>query len=78
MGSDWGVTGSNCRYYRLRVLGIIVGPFIGALLGELIVRREGGQTVKSAFGTIIGFLAGTLLKIIVVMIMIGFFVASWF
>jgi uncharacterized protein YqgC (DUF456 family) len=58
--------------------GIIFGPFAGALFGELIARRKPGQAFKSAFGTIVGFIAGTLFKIIVVLIMIGFFIVSLF
>lgn len=58
--------------------GIILGPFIGALVGEVIARREWSQAFKSAFGTVIGFLSGILVKIVIVLIMIGFFAASWF
>lgn len=42
--------------------GIIVGPFIGAYIGELIAHNP--HPWKAAFGSFIGFLAGTLLKIV--------------
>ena len=42
--------------------GILVGPFIGAYLGEKIAHNP--HPWKAAFGSFIGFLAGTLLKII--------------
>lgn len=58
--------------------GIILGPFLGALLGELIARRQLKGAFKAALGTFIGFLAGTLIKIIIVLIMMGFFIASFF
>ena len=58
--------------------GIILGPFIGAFLVELIAQKRTDVAFKSAFGTFLGFIAGTLLKIIIIFIMLGFFVASWF
>ena len=58
--------------------GIILGPFIGALLGELIAGRKPKQALRSALGTFIGFIAGTLFKIIVILTMAGFFIASLF
>jgi len=58
--------------------GIILGPFVGALLGELIAKRKAGQAFKSALGAFLGFIAGTLFKLIVVLIMLGFFIVSLF
>ena len=58
--------------------GIIIGPFIGAFTLELIAMRKADIALKSAVGTFIGFLAGTLLKTILLLIMIGFFIVSLF
>jgi hypothetical protein len=58
--------------------GIILGPFIGAFSLELVVKRKPRGALKSAVGTLIGFIAGTLMKVIFILIMSGFFVASWF
>ena len=58
--------------------GIILGPFIGAFLVELILQKQANVAFKSAFGTFLGLMAGTLLKIIVILIMAGFFISSWF
>lgn len=46
-------------------LGIIIGPFAGAVLGELISGKSTISALKSGFGSFIGFIAGTLLKLIV-------------
>jgi uncharacterized protein YqgC (DUF456 family) len=58
--------------------GIIVGPFAGAFLGELITRRPPKQALRSALGAFLGFIAGSLVKTILVLIMLGFFIASLF
>ena len=52
-------------------IGIIAGPFLGALLGELIGGQQFEFAMKSATGSLIGFLCGTLIKIVAV-IYIGF------
>lgn len=58
--------------------GIILGPFIGAFGVELLAKRQPKGAFKSAFGTFVGFIAGTLMKVIFILIMSGFFIASWF
>jgi len=58
--------------------GIILGPLIGAFSAELIARKPPKGAFKSAIGTLVGFVAGTLLKVIFILVMSGFFIASWF
>jgi len=58
--------------------GIIVGPFVGAFLGELATGREKKQAFKSALGTFVGFFFGTLIRLILALIIIGFFIGSFF
>ena len=58
--------------------GVILGPLIGAFLGELLVGRKPKQAFGSALGAFLGFVAGTLFKIIVILVMAGFFIASLF
>ncbi|MFC2017151.1 DUF456 domain-containing protein [Chloroflexota bacterium] len=58
--------------------GIIIGPFIGAFGVELIARRQPKIAFRAAVGTFVGFIAGTLMKVIFILIMSGFFIASWF
>ena len=70
--------GFTVGIFVLGFWGIILGPFIGALLGELIAGRRPRQALGSAFGTFLGFVAGTLFKIIVILVMAGFFIASLF
>jgi uncharacterized protein YqgC (DUF456 family) len=58
------------------VFGIVIWPFIGALIGELINKSTGQNAMKAAFGSFIGFLASTFLKFIVAVIYFGFFIKS--
>lgn len=45
--------------------GIILGPFLGAVAGEMMGGSDFPHAVRAGIGTLIGFLLGTLLKVIV-------------
>lgn len=46
-------------------VGMILGSFLGAFIAELYyARKRTGEALKSAFGSFLGFLAGTGLKLI--------------
>lgn len=45
--------------------GIILGPFLGAIIGEMLGGRDLEHAIHSGIGSLIGFVAGTLLKIVV-------------
>ena len=46
-------------------LGIIVGPFAGAVAGELIAGRDRDTALRAGFGSFIGFILGTVMKLTV-------------
>jgi uncharacterized protein len=62
---QWGATIGLIVGLFFGPLGIIAGPFLGALVGELIKGRNSNEALKSAFGSLVGFLAGVVLKLIV-------------
>jgi len=62
----------------LGFFGIIIWPFVGALIGELINKADEKTAMKAAFGSFIGFITGTFLKFLVAVIYAGFFISAVF
>ena len=70
----WGsIIGTILGVIILGPLGIIVGPFVGAVAVELFRGIKMAQAVRTGFGTIMGVLGGTLIKIGAEIIMIVYF-----
>jgi uncharacterized protein YqgC (DUF456 family) len=57
--------------------GLILGPFLGAVAGELLARRGQRQAVRSGFGAWIGLLVGTAGKLALIFAMVGIFVTAY-
>ena len=45
--------------------GIILGPFLGAVAGEMLGGRDLPHAIKAGIGSLVGFLLGTLMKVVV-------------
>jgi uncharacterized protein YqgC (DUF456 family) len=65
----WGCTLGLIAGFWMGPLGIIIGPFIGAFVGEIISSNNSNQALKAAWGSFVGFLFGTLLKLITCTVM---------
>jgi len=78
----WGVLGaafgSLSGIFLFGAWGIIIGPFLGSVLGEYVSGKEPGQAFKIGIGTMLVLLVGMVIKVIIVMVMLGFMIASWF
>jgi len=73
----WGSTiGLILGIFILPPWGIIVMPFIGALVGEFIVGKKSNAAFRAAWGTFLGFLTGVLLKLIASGVMAFYFFSN--
>jgi len=55
-------------------VGIIVGPLIGAIVGELIFKDDMKYAIKAGFGSLLGFLTGIGLKLAASFVITFYFV----
>jgi uncharacterized protein YqgC (DUF456 family) len=56
--------------------GLIVGPFIGAAIGEWTVHKDLSKSGKAGAAAWVGFAIGTAMKVGVAFVMIGLFVGA--
>ncbi len=54
-------------------IGIICGPFLGAIIGELLAGKEFEQALKSGGASFLGFIGSTILKLVASGMMIFYF-----
>jgi len=73
-----GAAGGTLVGLFFGIPGIILGPFLGAVLLELLVRKDFLQAGKAGVGTWLGLLIGIALKLALVFMMIGIFALAWF
>jgi hypothetical protein len=62
----------------LGIPGLLVGPFAGAVLGEMLSHGQWRQATRAGWATWVGLLFGTLAKIALAFAMIGIFVLAYF
>ena len=73
----WGIFGSiigtGVGLYLGGPVGLILGPAIGTIVFEVVGGQSYKGALKSGLGNFVGFLGGSLLKIIIGLTMIAFF-----
>lgn len=78
-GSKAGVWGSTIGLFVglfMGPWGIIIGPFAGAVIGELLTGKTTAEAFRSGWGSFLGLLTGTVLKLICCGLMTYYFIAA--
>ena len=57
-------------------VGIILSPFLGALVFEMVAGREFGPSARAGLGAVLGLLAGALGKLAICLAMMGLFTVN--
>jgi uncharacterized protein YqgC (DUF456 family) len=57
--------------------GLVFGPFVGALIGELIAGRDLSRSAHVGIATWAGLIFGTLVKLAASIMMVVLFAAAW-
>jgi uncharacterized protein YqgC (DUF456 family) len=55
-------------------IGIIVGPFAGAVIGESLTGKKAGEAFRAGFGSLMGLMMGVGLKLAASLVMTYYFV----
>lgn len=72
-GSKYGIWGCNIGlvislvglpFGPTGLLGMVFWPFLGAFVGEYVKQQDLQPALRAGFGAFLGFLAGTLLKVV--------------
>lgn len=77
----WGISGSILGgivgAILLNIPGLVLGVFLGAAAGEvLFAKKDLHQSFRAGWGSVLGFLGGTVLKLILGIVMIVIFLAK--
>ena len=65
----WGATIGVVVGIFMGPVGMIAGPFIGAVVGEMIYGKKSNEAFRAGLGSFIGFITGTLMKIVLSVIL---------
>ena len=73
----WGASIGTFIGMFLGIPGLILGPFVGALAGELISSKSVLRSAHVGIGTWLGLLFGTLVKLVLSVVMVALAAGIW-
>lgn len=79
--SGWAIAGATIGTLVglfFGFVGILLAPFLGAVVGEYLTKRDLYQSAKVGLLTWIGMIVGAAAKIALQMMMVGVFVVAYF
>ena len=74
---SWGCVVGTVAGLFFPPWGIVLGPFLGAVIGELLGDKDLMYALKSGFGSLLGFLFGTVVKLMLCGYFIWQFIAAF-
>lgn len=77
-GTKYGIWGTNIGmligFFLPIPLGFLIGAFVGAFIGEYVYSKQTQQAaLKAAFGSFMGFIAGTFMKVFYGLLLLGIY-----
>jgi uncharacterized protein YqgC (DUF456 family) len=60
------------------LIGILGGPFLGAWIGEMNSGKDSRKALRAAYGSFMGFIAGTLMKVVLSVVIAFFYLRAVF
>ncbi|MFP4369844.1 MAG: DUF456 domain-containing protein [Candidatus Kapaibacterium sp.] len=67
-GSKWGTRGSIAGLiigiFAFPPFGVLLGPFLGAIGGEILAGKDLNQSLKSGFAAFLGVIGGIVIRLI--------------
>jgi len=79
--SRWAVIGAAAGLLAgvfLGLPGLVLGPLVGAVAGELLAGRDVAQAGRAGLGAWLGFLLGSVAKLGLAATMVAIFAFAWF
>ncbi len=77
-GSNGSIIGMLIGIIFFPPIGMLIGTFLGAVIGEMIAGKDSNVAFKSGVATFLGFLAGTVLKMVFCIMLLVHFIIKLF
>ena len=73
----WGALAGTVIGLFFGIPGLLLGPFVGAVAGELAAGKSPVSSTQVGMGTWLGLIFGTIIKLVASLIMVALFGAGW-